>query len=74
MMAFISSPESPELNYLQLTKTMSILEHKTIKVNSYGQTKTAPYPIPEIKTKPYSYNITGFVCLFGWLVCFVFLR
>jgi hypothetical protein len=54
------SPESPELNYLELTKIMPLLEHETIIVNSCGQIEVAPYPTPGIITKTYSHYITGF--------------
>lgn len=41
---FIPFPECPELNYLQLLRTMYHLEHETIIVNDYGQTEAAHIP------------------------------
>lgn len=34
--AFHPSPESPELNYLRLSRTMLHVEHEIIILNSYG--------------------------------------
>jgi hypothetical protein len=60
-LAPIHSPESPELNHLQLEekkKNMPLLEHETIIVSGCGKTEASPYPTPGIKTKTYSHNIT----------------
>jgi hypothetical protein len=50
-LAFMYSPGSPELNYLQLAKITPLLEHEIIIVNGCGQTEAAPYPTPGIKTR-----------------------
>lgn len=55
-LTFISSPETPELNYLQLAKITPLPEQETIIVIGCGQTEAASYSTPGIKTKTYSYN------------------
>jgi hypothetical protein len=56
-LTFSPSPESPELNYLQLARFTPLLEHETIVVIGCRQTEAVPYPKPGIKTKTYSHNI-----------------
>lgn len=48
---FTLSPESPELNYLQLAKIMPLLKHETIIVNGCGQTEMPHIPHLDLKQK-----------------------
>lgn len=45
-LTFSPSPESPELNYLQLARFTPLLEHETIVVIGCRQTEAVPYPKP----------------------------
>ena len=56
--AFIPSPESPELNYLQLAKITPLLMYETITVTCY---EAASYPTPGNKTKTYPHSTIEFL-------------
>lgn len=55
VLSFLPSAESQKLSYLQLAKITPFQCTRQIIITSY---EAAFYPIPGIRTKTYSYNLT----------------